>query len=38
MVRGGPMAEEQELLVVGRVVSAQGLRGELRVNPMSDFP
>ena len=32
------MAEEQELLVVGRVVSAQGLRGELRVNPMSDFP
>ena len=38
MVRGGPMAEEQELLVVGRVVSAQGLRGELRVNPMSDIP
>ena len=32
------MAEEQELLVVGRVVSAQGLRGELRVNPLSDFP
>ncbi|MBD1194238.1 ribosome maturation factor RimM [Vulcanococcus sp. Clear-D1] len=32
------MAEEQELLVVGRVVAAQGLRGELRVNPLSDFP
>lgn len=33
------MAQEQnrELLVVGRVVSAQGLRGELRVNPLSDF-
>jgi 16S rRNA processing protein RimM len=32
------MAEEQELLVVGRLVAAQGLRGELRVNPLSDFP
>ena len=32
------MAEEQDLLVVGRVVAAQGLRGELRVNPLSDFP
>ena len=32
------MTEEQELLVVGRVVAAQGLRGELRVNPLSDFP
>ena len=27
-----------ELLVVGRIVAAQGLAGELRVNPMSDFP
>jgi 16S rRNA processing protein RimM len=27
-----------ELLVVGRLVSAQGLRGELRVLPLSDFP
>ena len=32
------MADEQELLVVGRLVAAQGLRGELRVNPLSDFP
>ena len=32
------MAGEQELLVVGRVVAARGLRGELRVNPLSDFP
>jgi 16S rRNA processing protein RimM len=32
------MAEEQELLLVGRVVAAQGLKGELRVNPLSDFP
>ena len=31
-------AMEQELLVVGRIVAAQGLRGELRVNPLSDFP
>jgi 16S rRNA processing protein RimM len=38
MAQRGLMAEEQELLVVGRVVSAQGLRGELRVNPLSDFP
>ena len=33
-----PMAPEQELLVVGRVVGVQGLNGELRINPMSDFP
>ena len=26
------------LLVVGRIVAVQGLRGELRVNPLSDFP
>ena len=40
MAQRGLMAQEQnqELLVVGRVVSAQGLRGELRVNPLSDFP
>jgi 16S rRNA processing protein RimM len=28
----------EELLVVGRVVAAQGLKGELRVLPLSDFP
>lgn len=28
----------EELLEVGRIVAAQGLRGELRVNPLSDFP
>ena len=27
-----------ELLLVGRVVAAQGLGGELRVQPLSDFP
>ncbi|MCP9792762.1 ribosome maturation factor RimM [Vulcanococcus limneticus Candia 3F8] len=32
------MEQEQELLVVGRVVGVQGLKGELRINPMSDFP
>jgi len=29
---------DDALLVVGRIVAAQGLRGELRVNPLSDFP
>jgi 16S rRNA processing protein RimM len=28
----------QELLVVGRLVAAQGLQGELRLLPLSDFP
>ena len=28
----------EELLLVGRVVAAQGLSGELRVQPLSDFP
>ncbi len=31
-------AAAPELLVVGRVVGVQGLKGELRINPMSDFP
>ncbi|MFQ6538585.1 MULTISPECIES: ribosome maturation factor RimM [Aphanothece] len=31
-------ATEDDLLVVGKVVAAQGLKGELRVLPMSDFP
>ncbi|NOL48081.1 16S rRNA processing protein RimM [Synechococcus sp. MIT S9220] len=29
---------KEEWLAVGTVVGAQGLRGELRVNPASDFP
>ena len=29
---------EEKWLAVGTVVGAQGLRGELRVNPASDFP
>jgi 16S rRNA processing protein RimM len=29
---------EAELLVVGRLVAPQGLRGEVRVLPLSDFP
>jgi 16S rRNA processing protein RimM len=33
-----PFAGNTELLEVGRIVAAQGLRGELRVNPLSDFP
>ena len=32
------MAESEDWLIVGRFVGAQGLRGELRVNPASDFP
>jgi 16S rRNA processing protein RimM len=31
-------ASAQELMVVGRVVAAQGLAGEMRVVPLSDFP
>jgi len=31
-------AETPELLVVGRLVAAQGLAGELRVLPLTDFP
>ena len=34
-VRG---AFDQELIVVGRLVAAQGLDGALRVLPLSDFP
>lgn len=33
-----PAPAGEELLEVGRIVAAQGLRGELRVNPLSDFP
>ncbi len=33
-----PAASADELLVVGKIVAAQGLRGELRLLPMSDFP
>ncbi len=29
---------KEELLVVGRLVAPQGLRGEVRVLPLSDFP
>jgi 16S rRNA processing protein RimM len=32
------MDRPDELLLVGRLVAAQGLRGELRVLPLSDFP
>ncbi len=32
------MAMNQEWLTVGKIVSAQGLKGEIRVNPSSDFP
>jgi 16S rRNA processing protein RimM len=33
-----PAASADELLVVGKIVAAQGLRGELRLLPLSDFP
>jgi len=32
------MEQPDALLVVGRLVAAQGLRGELRLLPLSDFP
>ena len=34
----GSADDQEELLLVGRVVAAQGLAGELRVQPLSDFP
>ena len=34
----GSAEDPGELLEVGRLVSAQGLQGELRLNPLSDFP
>ena len=34
----GSADDPGELLEVGRLVSAQGLQGELRLNPLSDFP
>jgi 16S rRNA processing protein RimM len=35
---GPPAQAPDELLVVGRIVAAQGLKGELRILPLSDFP
>lgn len=32
------MSEKNSWLIVGKVVGAQGLRGEIKVNPSSDFP
>ena len=32
------MAEKEDWLSVGKIVGVQGLQGELRVNPASDFP
>ena len=32
------MAQRDDWLSVGKIVGVQGLRGELRVNPASDFP
>lgn len=29
---------EQEWIVIGKIVAAQGLKGEVRVNPSTDFP
>ena len=34
----GTADDPGELLEVGRLVAAQGLQGELRLNPLSDFP
>ncbi len=32
------MNETNDWLIIGKVVGAQGLQGEIRINPMSDFP
>jgi len=37
-LKPGAATPPPELLVVGRLVAAQGLAGELRVLPLSDFP
>ncbi|MEY3757661.1 MAG: Ribosome maturation factor RimM [Cyanobacteriota bacterium] len=33
-----PPTQPDELMVVGKLVAAQGLKGELRILPLSDFP
>ena len=33
-----PAPDSSDWLTVGRVVGAQGLKGELKINPSSDFP
>lgn len=38
MPTDGPPSDSPSLLEVGRLVAAQGLQGELRVLPLSDFP
>lgn len=38
MENGQTADPNQELMVVGKLVAAQGLKGELRVLPLSDFP
>jgi len=35
---GIDQTQPEELMVVGKVVGAQGLKGELRILPLSDFP
>jgi 16S rRNA processing protein RimM len=37
-VTTGPDKADEALMAVGKIVAAQGLRGELRVLPLSDFP
>ena len=32
------MVDQQKWITVGKLVSPQGLKGEIRVNPLSDFP
>ncbi len=32
------MFTEDEWLIIGEIVAAQGLKGELRINPKTDFP
>ena len=33
-----PMNADDDWLTVGKLVAAQGMGGELRINPSSDFP
>ena len=36
--KSGDSVAEQEWIVIGKIVAAQGLKGEVRVNPSTDFP
>ena len=38
MIKLSTMVDQQKWITVGKLVAPQGLNGELRINPSSDFP